>query len=78
MSEIRAGQKVLEWITLFLALVFIGVGVSVVSGIFFPKPMFMEGTLRYVLGFILIGYGLVRITMIARRLKRKKPFAEKT
>jgi hypothetical protein len=81
MSEIGAGQRVLEWITLVLALVFIGVGVSVVSGIFFPRPMFLEGTLRYVLGFILIIYGLVRMTMIGRRIKREKRekrFAEKT
>ena len=83
MSDIGSGQKVkvLEWITLVLALVFIGMGISVVSGIFFPERMFLEGTLRYVLGFILIGYGIVRITMLSRRLKREKrqkTFAEKT
>jgi len=83
MSNFGSGQKVkvLEWITLVLALVFVGMGVSVVSGIFFPERMFLEGAVRYVLGFILIGYGIVRITMISRRLKkekRQKTFAEKT
>ncbi|UCE67939.1 MAG: hypothetical protein JSU85_08030 [Candidatus Zixiibacteriota bacterium] len=81
MDDIGSGQKVLEWITLVLALIFIVMGISVVSGIFFPERMFLEGAMRYVLGFILIGYGLVRLTMISRRLKREKrqkPFAEKT
>ncbi len=81
MSDLGSGQKVLEWITLALALIFVVMGISVVSGIFFPERMFLEGAMRYVLGSILIGYGIIRITMIIRRLKkekRQKPFAEKT
>jgi cytochrome b561 len=81
MSEFSSVQKVMGWITMVLALAFILIGVSVVSGILLPQRVFLEGTLRYVLGFVLIGYGIIRIIMIGRKLKsekRQKPFAEKT
>lgn len=81
MSKIGSGQKVLEWITLGLAIVFIIIGIGVISGTFFAGKIFLGDTMRMVLGFVLIGYGIVRITMISRKLKREKrrnPFAEKT
>ena len=81
MSDLGTGQKVLIWITLVLALAFIGIGISLVSGIIFSDKMVLDGAMRYILGFILIGYGVIRITMISRKLKgekRKSRFAEKT
>lgn len=79
MNDYGTGQKLLQWITLTLAIVFIVMGIGVISGVFFPGKIFMGDTMRMVLGFVLIGYGIIRITMISRKLKREKrrnPFAK--
>jgi len=81
MNENGIGKKVLDWITLVLALVFIGMGIGLVTGVFFPEKVFLEGTMRYVLGFVLIGYGIIRAFMVRAKLKRgkrEKWSAEKT
>ena len=72
MNDFGTGQKLMQWITLALAIVFIVMGIGVVSGTFFPGKIFLDDTMRMVLGFVLIGYGIVRITMIGRRIKRQK------
>lgn len=79
MDNFEVGQKLLQWITLALAIVFIIMGIGVISGFFFPGKIFFGDTMRMFLGFVLIGYGVVRISMIGRRLKREKrrnPFAK--
>jgi hypothetical protein len=79
MNDFGTGQKILVWITLGLAVVFIIIGIGVLSGAFFPGNIFLDDTMRMVLGFVLIGYGIVRIGMIGRRLKsekRRNPFAK--
>ncbi|UCC80634.1 MAG: hypothetical protein JSW64_04545 [Candidatus Zixiibacteriota bacterium] len=72
MSEISLVQKVSEWITLILALIFVCIGIGLVSGVVFPEKIFLAGAMRYVLGLVLIGYGIFRIITVGRKIRRKK------
>jgi hypothetical protein len=65
-------QKISEWITLVLALIFTVFGIAVVTGILFPEKAFLEGAMRYVIGFVLIAYGVFRLITVGRKIGRKK------
>lgn len=72
MSELGLIQKVSEWITLVLALTFVVFGIGLISGLFFPDRLFLEGAFRYVIGLVLIAYGLFRVITVGRKIGRKK------
>lgn len=72
MSELGLVQKVSEWITLILALIFIVIGIGLVSGLFFPDRLFLAGTTGHVLGLIMIAYGIFRAITVGRKIGRKK------
>ncbi len=72
MSEIGLVQRISEWITLVLALIFVCLGIGLVSGVVFPEKIFLAGAMRYVIGLVLIGYGIFRILTISRKIRRKK------
>jgi hypothetical protein len=72
MSEVGTVQKINDWLTLLLAVVFIAFGMGIVTGILFPGRLFMGETMRTILGLVIMGYGVMRIIMIGRRLKSLK------
>jgi len=80
MNDFGTSHKIMRWITLAFAIVFMIMGILVISGSFFPGINNLDDTRRMVLGFVLIGYGIVRITMIGRKFRKEKrryPFAKK-
>ena len=72
MDGMETTQKVLQWITLTLALIFIILGIGIISGVFFPGRIFMEGGIRYVMGIVLLAYGIFRIFTVLRKMSREK------
>jgi hypothetical protein len=67
-----APQKVLEWITLFLAMLFFILGVAILSGLFLGDHIFFQGAMRIPIGLVLVGYGIIRGGMILRRMSARK------
>lgn len=62
-------QRVVDWITLSMAIVFVILGVGVLSGLILGDRVFFQGGIRIVAGMVLAGYGIVRGGMVIRRLK---------
>lgn len=80
MNDFETGRKIMQWITLAFAVVFLILGILVISGAFFPGINNLDDTRRLILGIVLIGYGIVRITMIGRKFRKEKrryPLAKK-
>lgn len=67
-----ATQKILEWITLFLAMLFFILGAGILSGLILGDRIFFQGTMKILVGLVLIGYGIIRGSMILRRMKSRK------
>lgn len=67
-----APQKVLEWITLLLALIFFILGAGILSGLILSDHIFFQGAMRIVVGVVLMGYGIIRGGMIIRRMKSRE------
>ncbi len=68
MENVGSRNKTMEWITLALAVLFLVIGVCILAGLFFPDKIFHSGSLRIVMGLLLIVYGTFRGAMIIRRL----------
>ncbi len=66
-----APQKVLEWITLLLALVFFILGAGILSGLILRDHIFFQGAMKIVVGLVLMGYGIIRGGMIIKRMKSR-------
>ena len=64
-------QKVLEWITLFLAILFFILGAGILSGLILGDHVFFQGAMKIPVGLVLMGYGIIRGGMIFRRLKSR-------
>lgn len=62
-------QRILDWITLSLAVVFVILGTGILTGLILGDRVFFQGNIRIIAGLILAGYGIVRGGMIIRRLK---------
>ncbi len=69
-------QRVLEWITLFLAMLFFILGAGVLSGLILGDHIFLQGTMKILVGLVLMGYGIIRASMILRRMKSRKKGGE--
>lgn len=67
-----APQKVLEWITLLLAIIFFILGAGILSGLILRDHIFLQGAMKIVVGLVLIGYGIIRGGMIIRRMKSRE------
>lgn len=65
-------QKVLEWVTLILAMLFFVLGTGILTGLILGDRIFFQGTTKIVVGLVLMGYGVVRGGMIFRRMKSRK------
>ena len=69
MSGENSGAKIMGWITLIFLIVFFIIGIGIVSGLFFSDRVFPNTGLRTILGFLLIGYSLIRGIFVYRNLK---------
>ncbi len=67
-----APQRILEWITLLLALIFFVLGAGILFGLFLSDRIFFQGGMRIVVGVVLMGYGIIRGGMILRRMSARK------
>lgn len=65
-------QKVLEWITLLLAMLFFILGAGIFSGLILGDRVFFQGTMKIPVGLVLMGYGIIRGGMILRRMKSRE------
>lgn len=65
-------QKVLEWITLILAISFFILGAGILTGFILGDRIFFQGTMKIVVGLVLMGYGVIRGGMIFRRMSARK------
>lgn len=72
LQNASAAQKILEWITLFLATLFFILGAGILSGLVLGDRIFFQGTMRIVVGLVLMGYGIIRGSMILGRMKWRK------
>lgn len=72
MDEYGSLQKITDLATLLFAVVFIGFGIGLLTRLIFPGEIFMGGSMRAILGSVVLGYGVVRIAMIGRRLRKLK------
>ncbi len=72
--------KLIDWIFLPLPLAIAVIGFGILTGIFFRENLMLKGSMKVVIGLILLAYGLVRSAMIFNRLrgKRKDLWAEKS
>jgi hypothetical protein len=62
-------RKILEWVTLFLAMLFFILGAGILSGFILGDRIFFQGTMRIVVGLVLMGYGIIRGRMILGRMR---------
>ncbi len=65
-------QKVLEWVTLILAMLFFILGAGIVSGLILGDRILFQGAMKILVGLVLMGYGVVRGGMIFKRMKSRK------
>lgn len=65
-------QKVLEWVTLILAMLFFVLGAGILTGFVLGDRIIFQGTTKIVVGLVLMGYGVVRGGMIFRRMKSRE------
>ncbi len=59
-----------DWITLPLAAIFFLIGAGILAGVIFRDNNFLQGATRIGIGLALTVYGLARLTMIIRRLRK--------
>ena len=69
MSEIKSGLKFLNGITLALAIVFLLIGLCMITGFFIPEKLALAVRTRIIMGLVLVVYGTVRVAMIGRRMR---------
>ncbi len=69
MSEKRSGQNILDWITLVLAIVFLLMGLCMITGFFIPEKLALAVRTRVIMGLVLVIYGTVRAVMISKRMR---------
>lgn len=72
MEEYGAVQRITDLVTLVFAVIFIAFGIGLLTRLIFPGGLFMGGSMRTILGSVVLGYGIVRIAMIGRRLRNLK------
>jgi hypothetical protein len=68
MQPDRSPLKILDWIFLPLPLLFVILGIGILSGLIFKDNLLLQGPTRIILGLLLTVYGIVRLTLIGRRL----------
>jgi hypothetical protein len=64
-----SAQRFVDWITLFLAAVFVILGAGILTGLILADRIFLQGSMRILVGLVLAGYGVVRGGMTIRRLR---------
>jgi hypothetical protein len=64
--------RLIDWIFLPLPLAFVVLGVGILTGLLFKENVLLTGSLKIVFGLALLLYGLVRSSMIIRKLLGKK------
>lgn len=69
MSKTRSGQRFLDGITLSLAIVFLLIGLCMITGFLIPEKLALAVRTRVIMGLVLIAYGTVRAVMICRRMR---------
>jgi hypothetical protein len=62
-------QRVVDWFTLFLAVIFVILGAGILAGLILADRVFFQGSIRVVAGLVLVGYGIVRGAMIIRKFR---------
>lgn len=65
----NATQRVVDWITLSLSIVFVVIGLGILTGLILGDRVFFQGHIRAIAGLVLVGYGIVRGSMMVRRLR---------
>jgi NADH:ubiquinone oxidoreductase subunit H len=69
MERVDTIQRVLEYAGMVLALVFVVLGLGILSGLVLTESMFFGGGVRILVGVVLTGYGIIRGIMSYRRLR---------
>lgn len=68
MNTNNAVQKALSWLGLLFSLVFLAIGLGILTGLIFSEHVFFNQGIRVVVGLVLIGYGIARGISIYRQL----------
>lgn len=69
-ADNRSASRIGDWISLPLAVLFLILGVGVLTGLIYKNNALLQGSTRLAIGLLLSIYGLVRSIMISRRLSR--------
>ena len=72
--------RLIDWIFLPLPLAIAVIGFGILAGLFFKENLMLKGSMKVVIGLVLVVYGLGRSAMIINRLrgKRRNIWAEKS
>lgn len=69
-ADNRSASRISDWISLPLAVLFLILGIGVLTGLIYKNNALLQGSSRLAIGLLLSIYGLVRSIMISRRLSR--------
>jgi len=64
--------KITKWFTLALAVVFIAIGIGILTEFVLPGPYLLKPVQRYVFGGFILAYGVARMIMIYMKSKKTK------
>ena len=64
-----SGQKLMGWITIGFLILFLLIGIGIISGVFLPSNLFPNSEMRMLMGLILIGYSAIRGIFVFKNLK---------
>ncbi len=67
MKTDTAARKILAWLGLFFSLIFVSVGLAMLTGLIFGEHVIFNQGIRTVVGLALMGYGIVRGFTIYRQ-----------
>jgi hypothetical protein len=69
-ADNRPATRIGDWVSLPLAVLFLILGIGVLTGLIYKNNALLQGSTRFAIGLLLSIYGLVRSIMISRRLSR--------
>lgn len=72
MDTNNAAQKALGWLGLLLSLVFLAMGLGILTGLLFSEHIFFTRGIRITVGLVLAGYGIARGISIYRQLPARR------
>jgi hypothetical protein len=65
-------QRFYKWLSLLLAISFVVIGSGILLKLLLPEPLPISGIARWVMGGLILAYGIARLIVIYVKSKREK------